>query len=497
MQWCSKTPHLDIHLFVLLYSMVTNKNVEQANNNNDILLYLLPSPLQLKVIASTEGRPPEKIEDEDLGFATEAGFKLPGVFDRPSPKIFALLFVVCSAVLGISTLMLSSKFFINFYKYVAEGRSQFGFYFFALAVVAFCIDIAVIITEWQKLPQWCGIEDLTVLISSLNETGCDNLIIIELSYQGGALLISLISAIIIAGSLTGDKGKGKKVRVCLRVTYTILVWGLLFLLALIAWSIIPTLLMAFVYPSIVISVAALILALIFWVSVLITVPPLMAQNLRKHVKCRHVVTYLIPLGGLFLGLLAALLLTLTYLQAAVWGSGVGGAAGLVVAIAPGLALTFVTEFYRDWFLTRIIGNEEGTQRKKDDGSIKTKGSSRTKNQNKSNSVTHKREEPKKEGGGGGGGEEEGRKGEEGTEMVVINVTAAVENGKEEAAGQAKPQGDEEEEEEEEVGEEQGEDEEETENKWTMRRTREPVHLFQQGLSRIYHSGRRKKDKKHQ
>ena len=33
--------------------------------------------LQLKIIASTEGRPPERIEDEDLGYATEGAIIIP------------------------------------------------------------------------------------------------------------------------------------------------------------------------------------------------------------------------------------------------------------------------------------------------------------------------------------------------------------------------------------------------------------------------------------
>ena len=383
--------------------------------------------------------------------------------------------------------MVSSRVFLDFYAYVAKGRSQFGFYFFALALVAFSINIAIVITEWQKIPDWCGIQDLSSLIQRPNGTGCDELIFIELFYQGGAFIISLISSIIIAGSLTGDKGKSKSARVCLRLTYTCLVWGLLFLLALIAWSVLPTLLMAFVYPSIVISVTALIVAVTFSASVFIVVPLLMTKNLRNHFKCQHVVGYLIPLGGLFLGLLGAGLLTITYLQAAVWGSGVGGAAGLVVAVAPGLALTFFTEFYRDWFVTQVI-SKEGTPQKKADGSIKKKGSSKRKKQE---STSHKNAEPKgggveeasrggEESGGGGGGEE----GTSGVELEVI-----VEN--KEPAPQGKEVGKEDEGGE---GEEEEDKEEEEKNKWVLRRTSEPAHLFQQGISRIYRSGRRKKDK---
>ena len=125
----------------------------------------------------------------------------------------------------------------------------------------------------------------------------------------------------------------------------------------------PTLFIAFVYPSIVISVVVLILGAMFWVTVLLTVPFLMFHNSKSNF-----VSYLIPLAGLFLGLLAAVLLTITYLYAAVFGSGVGGAAGLAVAIVPGLALTLFSEVYResrDWF------QKQPTTKKKK--SIKRKG----------------------------------------------------------------------------------------------------------------------------
>ena len=129
---------------------------------------------------------------------------------------------------------------------------------------------------------------------------------------------------------------------------------------IIAWSFMPTLFIAFVYPSIVIPVVVLILGAMFWVTVLLTVPFLMFHNSKSNF-----VSYLIPLAGLFLGLLAAVLLTITYLNAAVFGSGVGGAAGLAVAIVPGLALTLFSEVHRDWF------QKQPTTKKKK--SIKRKG----------------------------------------------------------------------------------------------------------------------------
>ena len=444
--------------------------------------------LQLKIIASTEGRPPERIEDEDLGYATEGAIIIPGSFTLRTDKIFIRLFVISSCVLGLAIVMISSLFFVKFYSIVAHGRSKFGFYLIGLTIVAFGIDLAVVITEWWKLPQWCEIEDLSTLIQRPNETGCDELIITELAYQGAAFVISIIAAIFIAGTL--GKDEEKKRRVLLKISYTILVWSLLFLTSLIAWSFIPTLLIAFVYPSIVISVVVLILGAIFWVSVLLTVPFLMFQNLNKK-KWRNFVSYLIPLAGLFLGLLAAVLLTITYLNAAVWGSGVGGAAGLAVAIVPGLALTLFSEFYRDWFLTRIIGMDDGKKKDKQP-TIKKKKSTRRKQEGKTENTST----------------EEGLQAETRTDQVTIELQVIdnpatqnggdrVKNGKVERqthATEDNPEIEEELAQEEEVEEEEVEEKvEKDDGIWNLRRSTEPAHFLTRGFSRIYNSSRRKKD----
>ena len=267
-------------------------------------------------------------------------------------------------------------------------------------------------------------------------------------------------------------------------------WSLLFLTSLIAWSFIPTLLIAFVYPSIVISVVVLILGAIFWVSVLLTVPFLMFQNLNKK-KWRNFVSYLIPLAGLFLGLLAAVLLTITYLNAAVWGSGVGGAAGLAVAIVPGLALTLFSEFYRDWFLTRIIGMDDGKKKDKQP-TIKKKKSTRRKQEGKTENTST----------------EEGLQAETRTDQVTIELQVIdnpatqnggdrVKNGKVERqthATEDNPEIEEELAQEEEVEEEEVEEKvEKDDGIWNLRRSTEPAHFLTRGFSRIYNSSRRKKD----
>lgn len=403
--------------------------------------------------------------------------------------------------------MISGKFFIDLYTFVAQGRNKFGYYFFALAAVAFAIDIAIVITEWWKLPQWCGIESLNSLINfQENQTTCDELIIIELVYQGGTFLFSLISAIVIAVVLAGNGGL--KVRILLIILYTSLVWSLLFFIAMLAWSFIPTLLIAFVYPSIVISVVTLVLAAIFWVSVLLTVPFLMIHNLKDHLKCSHLVQYLIPLTGLFLGLLSAVLLTITYLFAAVYGSGVGGAAGLAVAVVPGLALTLFTEFYRDYFLTRIIGIDDG--KKKGKGSTIKKKSTRKKptdkeqNSTVNNNTSSQGNDQRRLGEGNttdvemvainvselptqNGGKAERKEGDEGVESNHTDPAHHTEDGQQTEEEHEDEQGEQEEEKEKE------EEEEQEEVYWRLRRSTEPAHILKRGLSKIYKSRRRSKN----
>ena len=441
----------------------------------------------MKIIASTEGRPPESIEDEDLGYATEGAIIIPEAFTLRTEKRFIYLFVISSCVLGLAVVMISSRFFVQFFTIVAHGRSKFGYYLIGLTIVTIAINLAVVITEWWKLPQWCQIEDLSTLIQRPNETGCDELLITELAYQGAALIITIIAAIIIGGTLASDVEMKRKV--LLKISYTILVWSLLYLLALIAWSFIPTLLIAFVYPSIVISVVVLILGAMFWVTVLLTVPFLMFHNINSKKKWRNFVSYLIPLAGLFLGLLAAVLLTITYLNAAVFGSGVGGAAGLAVAIVPGLALTLFSEVYRDWFLTRIIGMDDGKKKEKQPTTKKKKSTKRKGNKENGSIPT------------GHALEEEPAKAR--TDQVTIELNV-IDNQPDQNGGDRVNSANKDEqlhttdevpeiieEKKEEEDEEEVEDEEE--GIWNqLRRSTEPAHFLTRGFSKIYNNSRRRR-----
>ena len=198
-----------------------------------------------------------------------------------------------------------------------------------------------------------------------------------------------------------------------------------------------------------------------------------------------------PVGRAVPGLLAAVLLTITYLNAAVWGSGVGGAAGLAVAIVPGLALTLFSEFYRDWFLTRIIGMDDGKKKDKQP-TIKKKKSTRRKQEGKTENTST----------------EEGLQAETRTDQVTIELQVIdnpatqnggdrVKNGKVERqthATEDNPEIEEELAQEEEVEEEEVEEKvEKDDGIWNLRRSTEPAHFLTRGFSRIYNSSRRKKD----
>ena len=301
--------------------------------------------------ASTEGRPPERIEEQDLGFATGSGTAVEGATQITFSQTFSTLFIISSFLLGLCVFLVSSVFFSKMYKQFSTGRRQFGYYFTALAIIAFFINISIIALEVFKVPQWCN----TTFMNSLtgeDEIGCDSIVIMELVYQISAVVFSLIAALVIFFASFKEKhGQLQRASWFRKTRYVLGFWMIILFLSLVTWAVIPSILLLFVYPSIVLALTALIIAALFWSTVMVSIPLLFAHNFRKNPDHLAATQYIIRLGALSVASLMAGALTVSYLSATVFGSGVGGIVGISIAILPSLLLTVFSENYRDWVLT--------------------------------------------------------------------------------------------------------------------------------------------------
>ena len=301
--------------------------------------------------ASTEGRPPERIEEEDLGFPTGPGIRVEGASQITFSQTFTTLFVISSFLLGLCVFMVSSVFFSKTYKQFSTGRRQFGYYFTALAIVAFFLNTAIIVLEVYKFPQWCN----TTFMNSLtgeDETGCDSIIILELIYQVLAVFFSLVSSLVIFfTSFVKQQGQLQNASWFRKTRYILGFWMIILLLSLVTWAVIPSILFLFVYPSIVLALTALIIAALFWSTVMVSIPLLFAHNFKRNPDRVAATQYIVRLGALSVASLMAGSLTVAYLSATVFGSGIGGIVGISIAILPSLLLTIFSENYRDWVLT--------------------------------------------------------------------------------------------------------------------------------------------------
>ena len=301
--------------------------------------------------ASTEGRPPERIEEQDLGFATGPGINVEGAIQITFSQTFPTLFVISSVLLGLCVFLGSSVFFSKTYKYFSTGRRQFGYYFTALSFVGFFLNIAIIVLEVYKVPQWCN----TTFTSSLTgeeQTGCNLVIISELAYQFSSVFFSLIAALVIFfASFVKQRDELRRASCFRKTRYVLGFWMIILFLSLATWAVIPSILLLFVYPSIVLALTALIIAALFWSTVMISIPLLFVHNIMRNPDRLAAIQYIVRLGALSVASLMAGSLTIAYLSATVFGSGVGGIVGISIAIIPSLLLTVFSENYRDWVLT--------------------------------------------------------------------------------------------------------------------------------------------------
>ena len=202
-------------------------------------------------------------------------------------------------------------------------------------------------------PQWCNTEFFSY-ITRRPETACDGVIITKIIYFCCAIPLSLLTAALSSKSYEVLALQNKHFKRFEKLIYVVCLWNIVLLTMLIAWAVLPTLLLLFVYPNIVLPLTLLMIASVFWTSVILSIPPLLVHNLHQKTHCLAILFYLSPLGGLVIMILAMGIITVTYLNASVFGSGIGGAVGIFAAVVPSVGLTLFSEFYREWFLTRVL-----------------------------------------------------------------------------------------------------------------------------------------------
>ena len=200
-------------------------------------------------------------------------------------------------------------------------------------------------------PQWCNTEFFSY-ITRRPETACDGVIITKIIYFCCAIPLSLLTAAL--SSKSYEVLAFKRFKKIEKLIYVLCLWNIVLLTLLIAWAVLPTLLLLIVYPNIVLPLTLLMIASVFWTSVILSIPPLLFHNLHQKIHCLAILFYLSPLGGLVIMILAMGIITVTYLNASVFGSGIGGGVGIFAAVVPSVGLTLFTEFYREWFLTRVL-----------------------------------------------------------------------------------------------------------------------------------------------
>lgn len=293
---------------------------------------------------------------------TEAGFEIDGIpalveFD----PFFAILVAGISCLLGICAIVILGTTFQGIYKHFAEERKQFRFYFFAASLSAFFVNLVIIVVDFIKVPEWCGTTHFDYIRSATLE-GCDGTIITKIIYFIAVVFLSLIAAGLSSRSYEIINLENKRLRKHERLIYIILSWGLILSGAFVAWSAVPTILQIMIYPGVILSITFVMIATVFWFTVLFSVPSLFVSSINKRVHCVYIYLYFSPIGGMIVFVFLFGLVTVCYLNAIVFGTHIGGLLSVLAATIPSILLTVATELYRDWFLTHTTKSGDTTER---------------------------------------------------------------------------------------------------------------------------------------
>ncbi len=257
----------------------------------------------------------------------------------------------------MSAIIVTGTGFPKIYKYLAHDRKQFRFYFFALSACSFFLNIIIIAFDLAKVPEWCETSHFDYITNSVM-IGCDGTIITKDIYICMSIIISLVVAGLSSKSYEVLFLSNQKLKKHKRLIYVLCSWVLILSVALITWAIVPTVLQIMIYPSSILTITFVMLATIFWFTVIFSIPPLFVNNVRRKSDCLSIYYYLAPaIGMVMVGFIFGFI-TITYLNAIIFGTVIGGVIGLMVAIVPSILLTLFSEFYRDWFLTQTTSKPD-------------------------------------------------------------------------------------------------------------------------------------------
>lgn len=317
----------------------------------------------MQVWASTEGLIPEQIDKSLLGYVTEPGVLadagvLPLVQFHP---FFSIVCTMLSFTIGLSSIVVLGTAMPIIDLKIGKDREQFYLYYFAISLSSFLVCVCFIVADFVQMSNWCS-ESYFDYFSSTPVTGCDGVVITKAVYYCIAILLSLTTSIIITRYYTIISLEAKtltnKYTDRTRIAFVISTWFVLLAFSFGAWSLVPTLLQVFVYPSVVLTLTLVMWAMIFWFTVIFTIPLLLYRNIKHKSKCTTNLYYLTPFLAMVILVFIFILVTIAYLDAVILGSQIGDVIGIIIAAVPSIGLTFFTEFYRDWFLTRTVNTDD-------------------------------------------------------------------------------------------------------------------------------------------
>ena len=288
-----------------------------------------------------------------MGFVTEPGFRLSNTSQIIFQPFFAAMVASISSVFGFFSIAVLGITLPKIYQYLSQERRQFRYYFFGLAGTSSIINILILTIDLKNAQERCQTTYYSYVYKR-EVVGCPGIIIVKGLYFFLTFILSLISAGLSSRSskLLGIQGSGvfKKCEVHI---YILCCWSIIYFVSLVIWAIAPTLLMVIVNPNIILPLTVIMLATLFWFSVILTIPQIFLHNLKKmNRQWVDALLYILPFAGLVIFLFIIGIITITYINSVVFGSDIGGPIGLLLATIPSILLTFFSEFYRDWFLTR-------------------------------------------------------------------------------------------------------------------------------------------------
>ncbi len=267
---------------------------------------------------------------------------------------------VVSFLLGTCSIIALGVTMPKVYGYFSQERRQFKYYLFSLSACLFVLNLVIICIELIDIPNKCETIHYSYISFGL-EKGCGIVIIIKLSFFVLSILLSFVSAFVLARNTKLLEFRTQIPNICKQFISFCCFWSIILFVSLVVWAIPPTILMTIVYPNIILTMTVIMLAFIFWFSVIITVPQIFVHNIRMNTRCLDSLLYVTPFGILVVILFVIGLLTLAYINGVIFGSDIGGPIGLLLATIPSIFLTFFSEFYRDWFLTRTTGGDNNKQ----------------------------------------------------------------------------------------------------------------------------------------